>query len=327
MKHMVWPSILPNSFTHALQLLTCFALLCPLYSHASETFSFGIVAKPAHAATADALLHEAIDETDADNLAFVVANGIKADDEPCSDELYKNRRALFDNAKNGLVISVAATDWADCTGTKNRSIAIERIRRLREMFFTDDFSFGNSKIPLIRQSTIPSFRMYAENMHWRIGDVLFATINLPANNNNYQNAAGRNSEYEDRQVANSDWLKRIFITAKAGKLDGIVLFCDGNPMTHSDHASGFFSSSKREGYADVRRQIMKFSAAFHGRILIIHGEPDKTKKIVSKNILWQGNIGTLGTETPWSKVIVDSTQSQLFAVASQDAGTQRTANR
>lgn len=316
-----------NSFIHILRLLTCIALLCPMYSHGSEAFSFGVVAKPLHAATADALLHEAIEETDADNLAFVVANGIKADDEPCSDELYKSRRTLFDNAKNGLIVSVAATDWADCTGAKNRSIAVERIRRLREMFFTDDFSFGSSKIPLIRQSTIPSFRMYAENMHWRIGNVLFATINLPANNNNYLNAAGRNSEFEDRQVANSDWLKRIFITARVGKLNGIVLFCDGNPMIHTEHSSGFFSSSKREGYADVRRQITKFGAAYHGRILIVHGEPDTTKKIASKNIVWQGNIGTVGAETPWSKITVAPSEPQLFAVAPQDASAQRTAHR
>ena len=316
-----------NPFMYMLRLIACVALLYPMYSHGSEAFSFGVIAKPLRAATADALLHETIDETDADNLAFVVTNGIKADDEPCSDELYKNRRTLFDNAKNGLIVSVAATDWADCTGAKNRSIATERIRRLREMFFADDFSFGDSKIPLIRQSTIPSFRMYAENMHWRIGDVLFATINLPANNNNYLNAAGRNSEFEDRQVANYDWLKRIFITAKVGKLKGIVLFCDGNPMMHTEHASSFFSSSKREGYADVRRQITKFGTTFRGSILIVHGEPDVTKKIASKNIIWQGNIGTVGTETPWSKINVDPNQPQLFAVASPDAGTQRTAHR
>ncbi|HWU97698.1 MAG TPA: hypothetical protein VN114_04225 [Oxalicibacterium sp.] len=312
---------------HALRSLVCIVFLFPMYSYGNEAFSFGVVAKPLRAATADTLLHEAIEETDADNLAFVVANGIKADDEPCSDELYKTRRTLFDNAKNGLVVSVAASDWADCTGAKNRSIATERIRRLREMFFTDDFSFGDSKIPLIRQSTIPSFRMYAENMHWRIGDVLFATINLPANNNNYLNAAGRNSEFEDRQVANNDWLKRIFITAKVGKLNGIVFFCDGNPMIHTEHSSSFFSSSKREGYADVRRQIAKFGAAFHGRILIVHGEPDPARKIGSKNILWQGNIGTFAAETPWSKIKVDPVQSQLFAVVTPDSGAQRTAHR
>jgi hypothetical protein len=316
-----------NPFAPILRLLTCAVLVCPVYSYGSEAFSFAVIAKPQRAATADALLHEAIEETDADNLAFVVANGIKADAEPCTDELYKNRRALFDSAKNGLIVSVAATDWADCTGAKNRPIAVERIRRLREMFFTDDFSFGDSKIPLIRQSTIPSFRMYAENMHWRIGDVLFATINLPANNNNYLNAAGRNSEFEDRQVANNDWLKRIFITAKVGKLNGIVLFCDGNPMIHTEHSSGFFSSSKREGYADVRRQITKFGATYHGHILIIHGEPNAGEKTASKNVIWQGNIGTLAANTPWSKIIVNSVQAQLFAVTSQNTNAQRTAHR
>lgn len=304
---------------YAFRLVTCFALLCPVLAHGTEAFSFGVIAKPVHAATADALLHEAINETDADNLAFVVANGIKADDESCTDTLYTERRTLFENAKNGLIVSVAASDWANCVNAKNRSIAVERMRRLRELFFTDEFSFGDSKIPLIRQSTIPSFRMYAENMHWRVGDVLFATVNLPANNNNYQNAAGRNSEFEDRQVANNDWLKRIFITAKIGKLNGIVLFCDGNPMAHAEQESDFFSSSKREGYADVRRQITKFAATFHGRILIVHGEQDTTRKPVSKGIAWQGNIGAIQAEAPWSRITIDPNQPRLFSAAGQDA--------
>ena len=297
------------------RLLSCIALCLPLLAHASDTFSFGVIAKPLQAATADTLLHEAIEETDADNLAFVVANGIKADDEACSDALYQNRRALFDHAKNGLIVSVSASDWADCVNENNRPIAVERIRRLRELFFTDDFSFGDSKLPLIRQSAIPTFRMYSENMHWRIGNVLFATINLPANNNNYQNAAGRNSEFEDRQVANSDWLKRLFITAKIGKMAGIVLFCDGNPMAHVDHEYGLFSSGKREGYAGIRHQILKLGAKFHGHILIVHGEPDATQKQASRNIVWHKNIGMLKAATPWSKIVVDPGSPKLFAVA------------
>ncbi len=312
----------------AARLLLGIVLLHPFLTSATETFSFGVIAKPTQSIAAEALLREAIDETDADNLAFVVASGVKADGEPCTDTIYKNRRTLFDGAKNGLIVSIAASDWTRCINSRNRSIAVERMGRLREIFFTDEFSFGDSKIPLVRQSTMPVFRMYAENMHWRVGDVLFATVNLPANNNNYLNAAGRNSEFEDRQVANSDWLKRIFITAKIGKLDGIVLFCDGNPLAlHAEHASSLFSSGKREGSADIRRQIMRFSASFHGRILIVHGEQENGQKIASKDIVWQGNIGTIKAKTPWSKINVNPALPQLFALAQREAGEQQAAHR
>lgn len=305
--------------TFSLRALICVTLLCPSLVQAGDVFGFGVIARPAHAATAATMLSDAINETDADNLAFVVVNGIKADDESCTDTVYRDRRSLYENAKNGLIVSLTAGDWADCVNAKNRSIAIERIRRLRELFFVDEFSFGESQIPLIRQSTIPTFRMYAENMHWRIGDVLFATINLPSNNNNFLNAAGRNSEYEDRQVANSDWLKRLFITAKASKLNGIVLFCDGNPMAvHSEHAPGIFFGGKREGYADIRKQLLKLSAAFRGSVLIVHAEQDQKIKSPVKGIDWHDNIGTVQAAAPWSKITIDTTQAHLFTFALPD---------
>ncbi len=310
---------------YVVSLLMTFALLHPLFAHSTQSspFSFGVIAKPLKAVTGENMVRDAIAESDADNLAFIVANGVKAGDESCSDEVYKNRRSMFDSAKNGLIVSVTASDWAQCLNTKNRSISAERLSRLRDVFFADEFSFGDSKIPVVHQSTMPKFRLYAENMHWRIGDIMFATVNLPSNNNNYLNAAGRNSEFEDRQIANNDWLKRIFLTAKISKLDGVVIFCDGNPLAHAEHSS-FFSASKREGFADVRRQITAFAAKFPGKILIVHSDLDARRMSTKKGIDWKANIGTLHTEAPWIKITVDSNQPQLFAMKHPSLPTQAT---
>lgn len=305
-------------------LLMIFALLQPLLAQSAQSspFSFGVIAKPLKAAAGENMVRDAIVESDADNLAFVLANGVKAGDESCSDEVYKNRRSLFDSAKNGLIVSVTASDWAQCVNAKNRSISAERLSRLRDVFFADEFSFGDSKLQLVHQSTMPKFRLYAENMHWRINDVMFATVNLPSNNNNYTNAAGRNSEFEDRQIANNDWLKRIFITAKINKLDGIVIFCDGNPMVHVEHPSFFSSNNKREGFADIRKQITAFAAKFQGKILLVHSDLDARRLSNASGIEWKGNIGTLHTEMPWIKITVDPAQSQLFSVKNPSVSTQ-----
>ena len=295
-------------------MLACLALAVPLIAQAGSPFSFGTIAKPLNAASGSATVSDAIQQTDEDNLAFVLVTGIKAENEPCSDSLYQKRRALFDSAKNGLIVSLSASDWSRCVSTRNRSIAIERIARLREMFFTDEFSFGDSKLPLIRQSAIPSFGAYAENMQWRIGDVLFATINLPNNNNNYLNAAGRNSEYEDRQVANTDWLKRLFITARSNKLHGIVLFSDANPLAHRAHTSGFFSSEKREGFAEIRKQILAAAKDYNGRILIVHGDGDADRTAARQSIVWKDNIGALRVDPVWTRITVNPASKQLFSV-------------
>ncbi|WP_293775411.1 hypothetical protein [uncultured Oxalicibacterium sp.] len=290
------------------------SLLLPGLTYAGEPFSFAVIAKPSSASTGANAVREAIHQTDRDNLAFVVVNGIKADNEACDDKLYQERRSLFESAKNGLIVSLAASDWARCVNARNRTIAVERIARLREMFFVDEFSFGDSKLPLIRQSAIPSFRLYAENMQWRIGDVLFATINLPANNNNFLNAAGRNSEYEDRQVANTDWIKRLFITAKGNKLQGIVLFTDANPMAHRAQTTGFFSSEKREGFADIRRQIARAAKDFHGQILIVHSDPDADRNAARHTIVWKDNIGAVRVDPGWTRLSVTPSAKPLFAI-------------
>jgi hypothetical protein len=298
--------------------LGCVFLLLSLSATATEVtpFSFGVIAKPMKADPGDGLLRESLLESDADNLAFVVANGLKAGDEPCSDALYKERRTLLDQAKNGLVVSITSNDWTTCLSGK-RSIAFERMNRLRDMLFNDEFSLGDSKIAIARQSAMPKFRTYAENMRWRVGDVVFATINLPANNNNYVNAAGRNNEFEDRQTANSDWLKRIFITARISRLDGIVLFCDGNPLIPAQHSILFSSGNKREGFSDIRKQILALAAKFKGRVLIVHNEDTAHHPSAGKGIVWHDNVGTMHVDGPWRKISVNPSSPDLFAIASQ----------
>jgi len=278
-------------------------------------FSFGVIAKPVDSASEDADLREALAQSDADDLAFVVASGVKAANAPCTDTVFRQRYDLLRHAKNGLVVSLAASDWALCTQDQH-SIAFDRINRLRDLFFNGDFSLGDSKIIVDRQSVIPEFHSYAENMRWRIHDVAFATLDLPSNDNNYIDAAGRNSEYEDRHIANADWLKRVFITARLGRLDGIVLFCDGDPMIRGSR-SLFSSSGARRGFVLIRRQILAEAARFHGRILIVHNDDAAGHASEGKGIIWHGNIGTLHVDAPWQKITVDAAQPKLFSIASR----------
>lgn len=279
----------------------------------SSEFSFAVISQSPHAAD-DAALRAAIAETDADNLAFVVASGFKSKTEPCSDKLYNNRKTLLNEAKNGLIVSLTANDWAECRNTHGRSAAPERLNRLRDLFFVDEFSFGASKIPLVRQSTTPKFRSYVENARWEIGSVLFATINLPATNNHYRTEAGRNNEFEDRLIANRDWLQRIFTFAAHRKMAGIVLFCDGNPLAKPGFLRLFDLSSKRDGFAEVRKQINGLAARFSGKVLVIHGAVE-SKPVAPGGIAWSGNLGDLALGSGWSKLSVNPASPTLFAVA------------
>lgn len=282
-------------------------------------FSFGVIDHPFKAATSESVLREAIAETDSDNLAFVVANGIKANAEPCTDEIYIRRKELLDSAKSGLIVSLAASDWAECKSPNGRSAAIGKLNRLRDLFFTDEFSIGGLRIPLTRQSTAAKFRSYGENARWVIGSTMFATINLPENNNHYLPDAGRNSEFEDRLVANRDWLNRVFSNARRKNLAGVVLFCDGNPLATPNRAT-----VRRDGFAETRQQISALAAKFPGKVLVIHGRK-KPLPNSSSSIIWRGNLGILEAGSPWIKLNVDPTSPMLFAIAADSVETKNAA--
>lgn len=294
-------------------LLACgvFTQVCGATA-ATDAFDFGVIAHPFETQEV-AVLRESITETDSENLAFVVANGIKARSEPCSDTVYNARKALLDSAKNGLIVSLAASDWTDCKGKNGRSAAIGRLNRLRELFFSDEMSLGASKIPLVRQSATAKFRSYGENARWEIGKTMFATINLPENNNHYLPEAGRNSEFEDRLIANRDWLNRIFTYAKLKKLTGVVLFCDGNPLARPNRAGS--GSARRDGFAEARQQISALATKFPGKVLVVYDRNDAGPRSPT-GIVWRGNVGTIVAGPSWTKVRVDPTSPSLFAVAS-----------
>ena len=297
---------------HCKSLLLAALLLgmLPSCANAAE-FAFGVIGQSIKTPNDAAPLVQAIAESDADNLAFVVADGFKRADESCSDELYQQRYGVLANAKNGLILALAAGDWSECKSRSGRIDGIERLARLRELFFADEFSLGASKIPLIRQSITPKFRSYVENARWEVGNVVFTAFNLPAGNNRYRTEAGRNSEFEDRAIATRDWLRHTFTNAALHKSTGIVLICDGNPLAKSGQSRLFENNARRDGYAEVRQQLTALSAKFPGKVLLIHNRAD-TKAPHDEKITWHGNVGELEVDAGWVKVTVKTGSSVLF---------------
>ena len=290
-------------------------------------FEFAVLGHSFKAGPDDAPLKKAIAETSAFNAAFVVATGIKAASESCSDKLYGQRKDLLGASAPPLIVSLSASDWASCRNSRGRINAIERLNRLRDVYFADDQSLGQRKLTLSRLSSTAKFRSYAENAHWEYGGVLFATINLPANNNHFLPEAGRNSEFEDRLVANRSWLQRLFAMAQRKQLDGIVLFSDGDVGVLDDDDSSLLPSfsSKQDGFAGPRKQIRTLAKKFSGKVLLVdtggsetEGKDGKGKKAAARSegpkIRWKGNLGHVSIDSDWSAIAVRPGKTPLFEV-------------
>jgi hypothetical protein len=278
---------------------------------ATEPFQFGVIGHAFRGKSDEPVLKQALKATGQADLAFVVANGIKAGTEPCTDRLFAQRKALLNDSEQPLIVSLAASDWSACRNSLGRTAAIDRLNRLRDMFFADSQSLGEHKLALSRLSSTASFRSYSENAHWEYGGVLFATINLPGNNNHYLTEAGRNSEFEDRLVANRVWLKRLFMLAQRKKLAGIVLFSDGDVGVQTEERSSLLPSfsTRQDGFAVPRRQIKTLAQKFPGQVLLVDTQATAVasrRKEAMPAIEWHGNLGHVSVYAGWMAIQVAS---------------------
>lgn len=266
----------------------------------------------------EAPLRQALLATGDASFAFVVATGIKHADDACSDALYLARRELFLDAPRPLVLVPAASDWSVCTTPAGRSAAQERLSRLRELFFDEPVTLGMRKLSLTRLSSTAKFRSFSEYAQWEVGNVLYATMNVTSDNNHYRPEAGRNSEFEDRLVANRAWLHRLATYAQRKKLAAIVLFSEGDIGVAADKAKGArqprtpLFNSRQDGFADVRRQVTAIALKFPGKVLLVDSAP--LDEGSAPAIAWHGNLGHLSLGSHAVAVKVTPKSGTLFAL-------------
>ena len=269
----------------------------------------------------EAALKQALAEG-SDSLAFVVVHGIKSAKEPCSDKLYAQRRALIDDARRPVIVVPAASDWSECVNGAGRQAPIERLNRMRELFYAEPVSLGARPLALTRLSTAAKFRSYAENAHWVVGKVMYASVNLPADNNHYRIEAGRNSEFEDRSVANRFWLNRVFTLARRTHAEAVVLFSEGDVKVLSE-TPGLLerlrgpAATGKDGFADVRRQVGALAQKFSGKVLLV--DTAALPNGANPALAWRGNLGHLSVGSDTVAIDVTPGTPALFALRRERA--------
>ena len=275
---------------------TCFA------SKNGQAGSFYFIAMDQPASNNHVQLKKELSRLKNTNPEFIVLNGIKSNAESCGDDLYTERKELLNDVNRPVSVSLAGGDWVYCKNSRGNPVSVERLRRLREILFDSGHSLGNQPINLTRQSLSNRFSAYSENFYWSHGPVLFATLHLPANNNNYLAAAGRNNEFEDRTIANKNWLDLVFRQATREHAKAIVLFTDGNPYN--------VKTASRDGFSEIRQKLNTLLSHYSGRVLIIHGQSGP----IPKDIVWKGKLGLAGVGSIWTRFNVTPNSGAIFRI-------------
>jgi hypothetical protein len=128
----------------ALALTLLLPLLAAPAAGAVPRFEVGLIGDAPYSADEVASverLHAALDH---ERLAFVAHDGdIKGGSSPCTDELFLAERERFRRSLNPLVYIPGDNEWTDCHRTGGDPL--ERLRRLRELFFQEHESSAGAR--------------------------------------------------------------------------------------------------------------------------------------------------------------------------------------
>lgn len=190
-------------------------------------------------------------------LAFVVHVGdFKAATTRCSDEVFLQRRDWFNYFHHPLVFVPGDNEWTDCRRfLAGRYNPLERLARLRALFFADEHSLGQVRLVLERQPGYP------EHSRWLHESVLFATLNAPGP---YNNARAMPEEFSKRGAAQRAWIEQAFEKARAGGLGAVVILMQANPW--GSPTSHYF------GYRELLAAFAAEARRFPGEVLLVHGD-------------------------------------------------------
>ena len=277
----------------------------------AEAFRFSVLMRMPDESNDDSAWHTAIDNAQANDAAFIVVNGLKRSSERCSDGLYQQRIDLLAQASAPVILSMAATDWAYCRDRQNRPASLVWLNLLREKFAGDISTNSSSPLTLKHQSAMPAYRSYTENARWVYDRILFATLHVAANNNQYIEAAGRNSEFEDRQVANREWIRRLAQVALREHRGAIVIFCDGKPLP-----APWLRAQERDGYKDIRKQLRELAEKSGLWVLLVQGSSVDMPK-TPPEIIWSERLGYVTLQNGINTLTADLNATLPFTLITE----------
>jgi hypothetical protein len=205
--------------------------------------------------------------------AFTIHVGdTKSGSTSCADNELQRIYDQLQTFDGPLVYTPGDNEWTDCHREKaGKFDPLERLAKVREMFFKGPGSLGRAPIDLTRQGDVAAeHRPFVENARWTHGGVMFATVHVVGSNNNLLAKKAMADEYFARNAAGVAWIKDSFAeAAKAGAAAVVIAM----------QADMFYLSELRpvintdgNGFIDTVKAISSAAEAFGKPVLVINGD-------------------------------------------------------
>jgi hypothetical protein len=239
---------------------------------ASARFEFAVIGDQQYNAESEAQFPRLMQDIDRAEVDFVLHLGdFKAGITGlCDDKLFQSRKQQFDASRHPFIYTPGDNEWTDCHNPKAGGFdPLERLTKLRAIFFAGSRSLGQRKLDVEQQARFP------ENLRWRRGGVLFITLHMVGDNNNLDNAA----EYRERNAANLAWMREAFGLASRESVPAIAIFTQANPRFERAYPPGRLRGTgtaappgKPSGFTDFVAALEKEVVAYDRPVLFVHGD-------------------------------------------------------
>lgn len=242
---------------------------------------------------------------------------------PCSDDAFRQRRALLDSVELAVVYTPGDNEWTDCRGEIAGGYdPLERLGALRRIFFADPgSSLGGRPMPLLSQAATPDYPDFPENARWSRGGFVFATVHIVGTANAMWSFPGSTAAHRDAALRRTDaavaWLDETFVAARADSAKGVVIIAHGNVALET---GGVWADSDIQPYQRFVAALEAHVAAFPGPVLFIHGDSHDQRVdqplrdsagVVHANFT---RLETFGSpDIGWVRVVVDTVGARFVA--------------
>ncbi len=293
-------------------------------AQAQGRFSFGIVGDVPYNTADESRFAQMLEQINQENLAFVVHVGdFKSGGSPCCDQLYQDSKRMFQASRHPFILIPGDNDWTDC---HRRSAGaydpLERLAKLRQVFYANEMSLGQSTLKLERQSGDPDsaaeFRQYRENVRWVVDRVMFIGLNLQGSNDNFGRTPLMDAEHEQRSRANADWLKRSFELARGNACAAVFIAIQADPYFDRSHPS---PPNRIDVYAAFKRQLLSHTLAFGKPVFLVHGDTHRFRvdqplidPSTQERVEQFTRIESFGwPDVDWIRVSIDPADPKVFS--------------
>ena len=259
-----------------------------------------------------------------EHIEFVIhAGDFKSGSSPCDDLNFSRWYELCNTFKAPFMYVVGDNEWTDCHREKCGGYdPVERLNKLREIFYSTPKSLGGYGISemqqsLERQSDNPGdlgYEIFSENFRWVYGDVMFVALNIQGSNNNLGRTPEMDEEFYLRNSACNAFMRESFDLARDNGNLGIMITIQANPKFEA-------APEERTGFNDFLTVLLEETLDFNKPVVLVHGDShyfriDKPLINPSSNrrVMHFTRVETFGApDVYWIRATIDINDPNLFS--------------